>query len=262
MVGPRSGKSKLGEKLRQPSHSLLVHEPSCTPTTTTTKFSLSIPKEVSRLGKNGGTNSRPELVARIGSPASQKDLYTNEKPYTEKKRARVCGLVRNVIRIDISSGPGKPAKKGIRIALPSGPNSRDSSPKSSLPKSEASTPRSAATGTRPLTARKQLHDKPKCQQSGKLTIKNITVRRTPSLVADLERSGAFGARRPSKEESTEKDKKSPRTKEIGKVTLVGTGSTSEYSTGTGSFVKFNDAIGQEREKLVQYNKLCISPLKL
>jgi len=36
-----------------------------------------------------------------------------------------------------------------------------------------------------------------------------------------------------------------------------TGSTVEGSTGSASFVKFNDPISQEREQLIQYNKLCM-----
>ncbi len=42
------------------------------------------------------------------------------------------------------------------------------------------------------------------------------------------------------------------------VSGMQTGSTAEGSSNSGSFVRFNDAISQEREQLIQYNKLCIA----
>ena len=42
-----------------------------------------------------------------------------------------------------------------------------------------------------------------------------------------------------------------------KKIVISNGNTAEYSTASGSFRKHNDAINHEREKIMQYNKLCI-----
>jgi len=217
------------------------------------------------------------------------NLFSNERPYQQKKRALVCNLVRNIIKNDIGSRPGassalvgstKNVKKGsqnLKIFF------NDNVQTSKEPKSEASTPKNSSAIARIFSARKQSHgtlkvesnkEDTKVQEKGnekkkdtsnsssKLTIKNITVKRTPSLTplgSIQEREGQiFGSRKSSKNaENSDTPNNSNKKPLKGTVICTGGGSTSEYSTTSGSFVKFNDLISQERDKIIQYNKLCI-----
>ena len=204
--------------------------------------------------------------------------FNNEKPYAAKKRAVVCNLVRNIIQSDISirvpaqpigSKSEKKTTGQIRFIL--SPAAKDGVSKDlpQEPKSEASTPRNGVVA-RLFSARKQSHERTKPgaaadssvkKENGKLTIKNITIKRAPSLASgvgnkDSEKPLILGSRRSSKEQDKSEVNKKPQGDHAGKGAVVVTTSTSEFSTTSGSFVKFNDAISQEREQLIQYNKLC------
>jgi len=205
------------------------------------------------------------------------NLYSNEKPYTMKKRAVVCNLVRNIIQSDITgrvSALGQSAKEDKkkslqppRIVFTPGQNSRESTPPKEgpqEPKSEASTPKNAALA-KLFSSRRQSHGSLKVdnaianpsKEKGKVIIKNITVKRATSLVPE---NGKTSSKCNSSSSSKESDSKKPQQVQeknpTPKATVATPNSTSEYSTTSGSFVKFNDAISQEREKIIQYNKLC------
>ncbi len=230
--------------------------------------------------------------------------FTSEKPYQTKKRTIVCNMVRNIIYGDLATraaslahGKKVLSKVATHLVLTPGKNSRQSSPKDQEPpKSAASTPkhsrlflprkqshesltpvdtssRNSASGEPPPSA-KDSSSNPR-RDNGKLTIKNITVRRAPSLGVDSrkisEKLGSLlGARKASKNQQQQRadaegKKRSPvvtiNGEKIGKVTVVGIVGgigTTESSTATGSFVRFNDAVGQEREKLIQYNRMYFS----
>ena len=106
------------------------------------------------------------------------------------------------------------------------------------PKSEASTPRRIGSA---FSARKQSQGNDSNIRKEKLVIskKHIVIKRTPSLAISKKES-----------ENEPNEKKS-------KPALLATGSTSEYSTTSGSFVKLNEAILHERDKIIQLNKFCI-----
>ena len=215
---------------------------------------------------------------------ASKNPFSNEKPYSSKKRTLVGNLVRNIIQNDVGGRSGsspylasavksikKTPSQEIRLILGSGQNPKESLPRE--PKSEACTPKNRNAIARIFSARKQSHGTLKAESGNnmhslskkettataviKLPIKGMNMKRTPSLVpvdSSNDKPLGLGSRRTSKNSDIAEDLSKVKPLH-GTVVCVG-GSTSEYSTSSGSFVRFNDGISQERDKIIQLNKLC------
>jgi len=102
------------------------------------------------------------------------------------------------------------------------------------PRSEASTPR---RGDNAFSIQKQSQRNSNDQKRFEVKKEPIIIKRTPSLALMKKHRG----------DSQSKNAKS---------NSIATGSTSEYSTTSGSFVKVNETALHERDKLIQFNKFC------
>eukprot|EP00826_Nyctotherus_ovalis_P016655 TRINITY_DN14831_c0_g4_i1.p1 TRINITY_DN14831_c0_g4~~TRINITY_DN14831_c0_g4_i1.p1 ORF type:complete len:529 (-),score=148.59 TRINITY_DN14831_c0_g4_i1:111-1697(-) len=147
-----------------------------------------------------------------------------------KKRIAVCNFLRNMLhnvsRGSLSSLVSNPKKKlSRRICFVVSPGKGRAEPRS-----EASTPR---RGDNAFPARKQSHGNLNNQRRLEAKKEPIVIKRTPSLALMKRHRGDSQSKKGSS---------------------IATGSTSEYSTSSGSFVRVNETALHEREKLIQFNK--------
>lgn len=178
------------------------------------------------------------------------------KPYSSARRQEIPTSAKKAIRGNIGThNSQRPSKFNDKKFCT--PETSPSKKSREITKSDNSTPR-CFPGQEIFSARKESSDR---QRSGKFSTLNSqnSHRNAQSQKTELPICANSPTSIKTPEElNSRKNSKEP----IASSQRGSFGTTAEYSTNSGSFIKFNDTISQEREKLIQYNKLCIFTILL
>lgn len=181
------------------------------------KIDLSMIVKNSRKASNSGLFSHSRSIANDDIHKHQ----PQEKPYHYKKRRYIAEKIKEVFKKKIGGNFSR---------------------KSSIQNKPTEKPAS----------RQKIDHEPKTQSSSKLAI--FQRKASEPLRQNNNNIGSKKQSIESRKNSLERTEKA-NGNSIGHKLIVG--NSAEHSTAnTGSFVKFNDLISQERDNLIHYNKLC------